>query len=171
MVPETTSGLKDSDEYGFQFATISIIAEDTPIVLGVEPVRDKRVWEDKDVETTSRGDIVERLLDQAEQHVDLHKVFLDRGFDSKHVRTAIDKHDILYVLGKQKGANIDEEQIEDIRMNEVYDGRVLHGSLECEDHEHDMSFVYHPADWSDDDYKIWTMNAHVGTGRAQALIA
>lgn len=170
-LPETTSGLKDSDEYGLQFATISIIAEDTPIVLGVEPVRDKRVWEDDDVETTSRGDIVERLLDQAAQHVDIHKVFLDRGFDSKHVRAAIDQRDMLYVLGKQKGADIDEEQIEDIKTNEVYDGRVLHGSLEYEGHEHDMSFVYHPADWSDDDYKIWTMNAHVDTGRAQALIA
>lgn len=170
-LPETMSGLKDSDEYGLQFATISIIAEDTPIVLGVEPVRDKRVWEDDDVDRTSRGDIVERLLDQATQHVDIHKVFLDRGFDSMQVRDAIDQRDMLYVLGKQKGADIDDEQIEEIETDEVYDGRVLHGSLAYEGHEHEMSFVYHPADWSDDDYKIWTMNAHVDTGRAQALIA
>lgn len=169
-LPETTSGLKDSDEYGLQFATISIIAEDTPIVLGVEPVRDKRVWEDDGVETTSRGDLVERLLDQAEQHVDIHKVFLDRGFDSMQVRDAIDQRDMLYVLGKTAGADIDEEEIEEIKTDKVYDGRVLHGSLAYEGREHDMSFVYHPADWSDDDYKIWTMNAHVDTGRAQALI-
>lgn len=39
--PDLVSGLKDSDEHGYKFATITIIAENTPIVLGVEPVRDQ----------------------------------------------------------------------------------------------------------------------------------
>lgn len=43
--PDLVSGLKRSDERGYKFATITIIAENTPIVLGVEPVRDQRKWE------------------------------------------------------------------------------------------------------------------------------
>lgn len=170
--PETISGLKRSNERGFQFATISIIAEDTPIVLGVEPVRDKRRWEDPDdVETTSRGDIVERLLEQAAQHVDIHKAFLDRGFDSLQVRDVIDRRDIQYVVGLTKGSNVDEENIEEVKTNDVYDGRVCLGSATYEGRTHDMSFVYDPSDRSDDDYIIWTMNGHLDVGRARALIS
>lgn len=43
--PEEVSGFKDSDERGYKFATITIVAENTPIVLGIEPVRDERRWE------------------------------------------------------------------------------------------------------------------------------
>jgi len=170
--PDPISGLKRSNERGFQFATISIIAEDTPIVLGVEPVRDKRRWEDADeIETTSRGDIVERLLEQAAQHVDIHKAFLDRGFDSLQVRDVLDRRNIQYVVGLTKGSNVDEDNIEEVKTNEVYDGRVCWGNATYDGRTHDMSFVYDPSDRSDDDYIIWTMNGHVDIGRARALIA
>jgi len=98
-------------------------------VLGVEPVRDKRRWEDADeIETTSRGDIVERLLEQAAQHVDIHKAFLDRGFDSLQVRDVLDRRNIQYVVGLTKGSNVDEDNIEEVKTNEVYDGRVCWGT-------------------------------------------
>ena len=90
-------------------------------MLGIEPVRDGRGWEQKDVETTSRADIVERLLAQASQHVDFQKVFLDRGFDSIEVRDVIDRHSSTYVLGKTKNANIDKKQIEEIKEDSAYD--------------------------------------------------
>lgn len=169
--PEMTSGFKNSDERGYKFATITIIAADTPIVLGVEPVRDKRRWEDaEEVETTSRGDIVARLLEQAEQHVDIHKVFLDRGFDSMQVRDMIDQHPSLYILGKKKNAKVDKEKIEEIKEDEIYDGRVVWGSLEYEGRVHDISYIYHPTDEDGENYTIFTVNAHVSTDRAQALI-
>lgn len=170
--PKTVSGLKDEDERGFQFATISIIAEDTPIVLGVEPVRDGRGWEDSSaIERTSRGDLVQRLLDQASQHVDIHKAFIDRGFDSMQVRDAVDRRDIEYVIGKDADADVDKEKIQEIKESPVYDGKVCHGSLTYEGRTHDMTFVYDPSDRSDDDYKIWTMNGHLDVGRARALIS
>ena len=84
--PDLVSGLENSDERGYKFATITIIAENTPIVLGVEPMRDQRRWEDEigwDIERTSRADIVESLLEQASRRVDIHKVFLDRRFSSR----------------------------------------------------------------------------------------
>jgi len=168
--PEMVSGFKDSDERGYKFATITIIAEDTPIVLGVEPVRDGRRWEQEDVETTSRGDLVERLLEQAEQHVDIHKVFLDRGFDSSQVRDVIDRLPSLYVLGKTKNAEIDKKQIEEVKDDPLYDGRVKWGSLTYEGRTHDMSFIFHPTDEEGEDYTIFTVNEHIDQGRAQALV-
>ena len=86
--PEMVSGLKDSHRCGYKFATITTIAEDTPIILGIEPVRDRRGW---DLETRTRGELVDRLLEQAEQHVDINKVYADREFDSYEVRHVIDQ--------------------------------------------------------------------------------
>lgn len=168
--PEMVSGLKDSDERGYKFATITIIAENIPIVLGVEPVRDGRQWENEVVETTSRGDVVARLLEQARQHVDIHKVFLDRGFDSMQVRDVIDQHSSLYILGKTKNAKVDKETIEEVKKDEIYEGRVVWGSLNYEGRVHDISYIYHPTDEEGEKYTIFTVNAHVGTDRAQALI-
>jgi len=34
-----------------------------------------------------------------------------------------------------------------------------------------VSFVYHPSDRSDEEYKIWSINGHVSVGRARALIS
>jgi hypothetical protein len=39
--PKMVNGLKDHHERGYQLATITIIAEATPIVFGIEPVRRK----------------------------------------------------------------------------------------------------------------------------------
>jgi len=174
--PEMVSGIKDTDERGYKFATITIIAEDTPIVLGVEPVRDERKWEREsekfDVEKTSRGEIVERLLEQAEQHVDINKVFLDRGFDSKEVRDVIDRVPSLYVLGKRKNADVDKENIQEVKDDGVYDSRVEWGSLEYEGRTHDISYIYTPTDEDEEnqEYAIFTVNEHVEPGRAEALI-
>ena len=104
--PEMVSGYKPSKskktERGYKFATLTITAKDTPIVLAVEPVRNYSWWEREsreDLETTKKVGIVERLLKQAEQHVDIHKVFADRGFDVKGVRHLLDQRNIQYVTG------------------------------------------------------------------------
>ncbi|WP_237561315.1 hypothetical protein [Halostella pelagica] len=52
--PVMASGFKESHERGYKFATLTIVAENTPIVLAIEPVRDARAWEDsEDVGRTS----------------------------------------------------------------------------------------------------------------------
>jgi IS4 transposase len=41
------------------------------------------------------------LLEQAEQHVAIHKLFCDRAFDAAGVRDAIDRHDTTYLIPKR----------------------------------------------------------------------
>ena len=99
--PEMVSGLKESHARGYKFATVTVIAEDTPIVVGIEPVRDKRRWEPDGIETRTRAELVDRLLEQAEQHVDIHKVFADREFDVHRVRDVIDRRGGNMLSGKR----------------------------------------------------------------------
>ena len=171
--PDLVSGLKDSDERGYKFATITIIAENTPIVLGVEPVRDQRKWEHEmgwDVERTSRADIVESLLEQASRHVDIHKVFLDRGFSSKETRDVIDRRGLLYVLGKPARAKVDKENIEEITDHDTYDSRIGHGTHEYDGREHDITYIYTPSKKDGDKYAVFTVNEHIDHHRAEALL-
>ena len=171
--PDLVSGLKDSDERGYKFATITIIAENTPIVLGVEPVRDQRRWEAEmgwDVERTSRADIVGSLLEQASRHVDISKVFLDRGFSSLETRDVIDRREHLYVLGKPARAQVDKDHIDEIQEHDVYDSRIVHGSQTFDGREHDITYVYTPSTKDEDKYAVFTINEHVDHHRAEALL-
>lgn len=171
--PDLVSGLKNSDERGYKFATITIITENTPIVLGVEPVRDQRKWEEEmgwDIERTSRADIVESLLEQASRHADIHKVFLDRGFSSKEIRDVIDRRGLLYVLGKPARAKVDKKNIKEINDHDLYDSWIGHGTHEYEGREHDITYVYTPSKKDEDKYAVFTINEHVDHHRTEALL-
>ena len=164
------SGFKERYERGYKFATLTIVAEDTPIVLAIEPVRDYRWWERRDredVETTSRADIVDRLLEQAEQHVDIHKVFCDREFDSPEVRDVIDQRTIQYVIGKKTQATADYENIEEIREDPAYDSRIELAELAYDGRTHKVSIIYLPGG----EYSLFTVNGWVDLDRAQGLTA
>ncbi|TQQ83041.1 transposase [Halonotius terrestris] len=171
--PELVSGTKDG-ERGFKMATITIVAQDTPIVLGVEPVRDSRKFEKElgiDIDSPPRGETVDRLIEQAKQHVDLHKIFLDRGFDSDQTRAIIDQHESLYVLGKSARADIDKEHIEEIKDDDYYDSRLVHGTLEYDGTEHDITYIYKESDTVDKKYVMFTVNEHIDHHRAEGLIS
>ena len=174
--PEMVSGVKETHQRAYKFATLTIVAEDTPIVLAVEPVRDRRAWESKSIDTRTRGQLVERLLEQAEQHVDINKVFADRDFDSYEVRHRINQHDQFYVIGKRKQANADKVAIEKTIYHETADVSVEQGWLTYEGDRQPISFLYVPKDTAKDDeeyiegdYAIFTVNAHVGPDRAMGL--
>lgn len=171
--PEMVSGYKKDKkkqtERGYKFATLTIVAEDTPIVLGIEPVRDYSWWEKPDreeIETTSRGGIVDRLLEQAEQHVDIHKIFCDSEFDSHEVRDAIDRRNIQYVNAKKKRSNEDYENIEKIIDDPIYDHRIEHTWQVYKGREHKVSIVYLPGE----EYSLFTINGWVDPDRTQALM-
>lgn len=181
--PVMASGFKEGYERGYKFATLTIVAENTPIVLAIEPVRDMRAWEDEnEVHRTSRAEIVDRLLDQAQQHVDINKVFADREFDAHEVRHLIDKHDLYYVIGKRKQSSEDKENIEEVEQHPVIDARVEYASLTVDGETHDLSIMYVPKDaaieneerdgddeW--DEYAIFTTNYKVEPERAIGLTA
>jgi len=170
--PELVSGFKkqnkEKSERGYKFATLTIIAEDTPIVLGIEPVRDYSWWERRDreeVETTSRAEIVERLLEQAERHVEIHKLFCDREFDGHKIRDVIDRKGIQYILGKPTRSGADRDNIEEIIEDPVYDSRVEHVWDWVNDRKHKVSIIYLPGK----EYSQFTVNGWVDPNRAQAL--
>lgn len=71
------NGLKEKHSRGYKFATLTIIGRNTPIVLAIEPVKNASKWEPDDAESMSYGEVVERLLERAERHVDIHKVMAD----------------------------------------------------------------------------------------------
>ena len=188
--PEMVSGFKASNkedtERGYKFATLTIVGKDTPIVLAIEPVRDERWWEKADesvdVERTPRVDVVKRLLEQAEQHVEINKLFCDREFDIHAVRDAIahqhnaepqkDTHPIQYVIGKRANSNEDSINIKEIIEDPVYDSRIEHCEAWHNGRMHKLSIIYLPGyDESDSDgYSIFTVNGWVDSDRAQALV-
>ncbi|WP_318571226.1 transposase [Salinigranum marinum] len=173
--PEMVSGFKPSNkekaERGYKFATLSIVAEETPIILAIEPVRDERWWEkadaNVDVERTPRVDIVNRLMEQATRHVDIHKVFCDREFDVHGIRDALDRGSVQYVIGKQERSNSDAINIKEIKEDTVYDTRIEHAELWHEGRMHKVSIIYK----SGGEYSLFTVNGWVDEHRAEALIS
>lgn len=64
-----------TDEYAYQWATVQLVGDAVPLVLDARPVR----------RGESRKEIVEDLLDSAEELVHVDNVLMDREFDSQHI--------------------------------------------------------------------------------------
>ncbi|WP_254547188.1 transposase [Halomarina pelagica] len=80
-----------SDEYAYQWATAQLVGNAVPLVLDARPVR----------KGESRLEIVEDLLDSAEELVFVDNVLMDRDFDSQHVLDAISQRGLTYVVPKR----------------------------------------------------------------------
>lgn len=64
-----------TEEYAYQWATIRLVGNAVSLVLDVRPVR----------KGDTRLEIVEDLLDSAQELVHVDNVLMDREFDSQHV--------------------------------------------------------------------------------------
>ena len=85
-------GMKEkTDEYAYQWATVQLVGNAVPLVLDARPVR----------KGESRKEIVEDLLDSAEEHVHVDNVLMDREFDSQHVLEMISQRGLSYVVPKR----------------------------------------------------------------------
>ena len=80
-----------SDEYAYQWTTVQLVGNAVPIVLDTRPVRKRE----------TRLEIVEDLLDSAEDLVYLDNVLMDREFDSQHVLEMISQRGLSYVVPKR----------------------------------------------------------------------
>ena len=106
--PAMASGYKKEDEEdpryprGYKFATITLVGQNVPIVLGVEPVRNNSIWQDDDAPSDSYGELVSRLLDRAEQFVDLDMVLFDSAFYAKAVLNEINQRGLTYLAPMPK---------------------------------------------------------------------
>ena len=80
-----------TDEYAYQWATVQLVGNAVPLVLDARPVR----------KGESRKEIVEDLLDSAEELVHVDNVLMDREFDSQHVLEMISQRGLSYVVPKR----------------------------------------------------------------------
>ncbi|ELY62500.1 transposase [Natronococcus jeotgali] len=146
--PPMVSGYKDDGEikYGYTFATITIVGNEVPIILGIEPVKERSGWEPEDAPADSKADIVDVLLDRAQQYVDLDEVLLDRGFYSNEVYATIHDRGLVYMTPVPKYEE-DYESIGKIKSKEGVDAAVKHDvpfAIDGELH-HTAEFLYVPA--------------------------
>ncbi|WP_458189509.1 transposase [Haladaptatus sp. NG-WS-4] len=163
----------DKEGRSYKFATLTIIGQNTPIVLGIEPVREASAWEGdaSQIESHSKADLVRRLLAQAEQHVEIHKLFTDREFDAMEVWDVIDCHDITYLIPKQVYA-AEIEQIEKLEAHPLADVAVERAvTLSVDGRSHELSFMYVPSTEEDGTYAVFTTNRVVTPDQAMGLTA
>ena len=80
-----------TDEYAYQWATVQLVGNAVPIVLDARPVR----------KGESRLEIVEDLLDSAEELVHVDNVLMDREFDSQQVLEMLSQRGLSYVVPKR----------------------------------------------------------------------
>ena len=80
-----------TDQYAYQWATVQLVGNAVPIVLDARPVR----------KGETRLEIVEDLLDSAEELVHVDNVLMDREFDSQHVLEMVSQRGLSYVVPKR----------------------------------------------------------------------
>jgi IS4 transposase len=80
-----------TDEYAYQWATIQLVGNAVPLILDARPVR----------KGDSRLEIVEDLLDSAQDLVHVDNVLMDREFDSQHILEEISQRGLSYVVPKR----------------------------------------------------------------------
>jgi hypothetical protein len=161
--PPMVSGYKDDGEvkYGYTFATITIVGNDVPIILGIEPVKEHSEWEPDDAPADSKADVVARLLSRAQQYVDLDELLLDRGFYTKNVRVEIHSRDLLYTMPVPK-YEPDYRAIEKIKTKDGVDAAVNHDVPVGVDGDvdHTAEYLYVPAtsDDAEGEYAVFVTN-------------
>ncbi|THE65855.1 ISNCY family transposase [Salinadaptatus halalkaliphilus] len=161
--PPMVSGYKGDGEikHGYTFATITVVGNDVPIILGIEPVKECSAWEPEDAPAGSKADVVDRLLAIAQQYVDLDEVLLDRGFYSNDVYATIHDRGLVYMTPVPKYEN-DYESIAKIKSKDGVDAAVKHDvpfAINGELH-HTAEFLYVPAtdEEADGNYAVFVTN-------------
>jgi len=86
------SGMQGEEKRAFKFATLSIVGENVPLVLAIEPVRESSAWDDNRANQVHR--VVRRLVRRAKEHVPIETVLCDREFDSMAVFQTLSNLDL-----------------------------------------------------------------------------
>lgn len=181
--PEMVHGLPEDGERGYEYATLSVVAQDVPIVLAVEPVRQNSDWEEEDKEEirgrTSPGEIVDRLMEKATQHVDIHRVLADRGFDTYGVKHTLNEYGVTYLLPKRKYKK-DWDAIEKVQEHPTADVAVERNVPMCperDEYSHDVTFLFVPSrkkefSWTDEgQYAVFVTNKDISAEKAESMVS
>jgi hypothetical protein len=178
--PEMVNGGKEKGVYGYQYATLTIVGRNVPIVVAVEPVRHASTWEGEDGDSVSWAETVDRLMEQATDVVDIHLVMADKAFDQPGVFHVLDQcHDVDYLIPKRTNSDHLRKQAEEVRTDAAVTARVEQAAslylrdgtpyidtdtdptVGADGYSHDVTFMHVPAERDD-----WIVRHQDDTGYA-----
>jgi hypothetical protein len=165
--PEMVNGTEYKGVYEYQYATLSIIGRNAPLVVAVEPIKASSKWTEDD-ESVSYAGAVDRLMDRATELLDIHLVMAEKAFDSHGVQHVLDqKHDVTYLIPKKENSDHLREQAAEVLEDPTIQARVeqdapLHldsetpyidvendSTVDEDGYSHDVTFMHVPADRDD----------------------
>lgn len=158
------SGTKDGEGRAFKFATLSIIGQNIPLVLAVEPVRESSAWDENPPNRIHR--VVRRLVQRAKEHVPIETVLCDREFDSMRVFQTLSNLDVNYLIPKRMTSS--EREVIDQMDEDDQDVAVESASVHVETGSHPMQFLYVPST-SGEGTSAFATNLRVGPDEAETF--
>jgi hypothetical protein len=135
------SGVQGEEKRAFKFATLSIIGENIPLVLAVEPVRENSAWDRNPPNQVHR--VVRRLVQRAREHVPVETVLCDREFDSKRVYQTLSNLGVNYLVPTR--INSTEREVIETMDTDEQEVAVESASVHLESGSHSMQFLYVPS--------------------------
>ncbi|MDS0261147.1 transposase [Haloarcula sp. S1CR25-12] len=158
------SGTKDGEGRAFKFATLSIIGQNIPLVLAVEPVRESSSWDENPSNQIHR--VVRRLVQRAKEHVPIETVLCDREFDSMRVFQTLSNLAVNYLIPKR----ITSSEREVIKQMDEDDPEVAveSASVHVESGSHLLRFLYVPST-SGEGTTVFATNLRVGPDEAETF--
>jgi hypothetical protein len=137
---EMVSGL-DQENRAFKFATLSIVGQNIPLILAVEPVRESSAWDENPSNQIHR--VVRRLVTRAKEHVPIETVLCDREFDAQRVYQTLSNLGVNYLIPKR--INSTEQEIIETMEADGQAVSVESASVHVETGSHSMQFLYVPS--------------------------
>jgi hypothetical protein len=158
------SGMQGEEERVFKFATLSIIGENIPLVLAVEPVRESSAWDRNPPNQVHR--VVRRLVQRAKEHVPVETVLCDREFDSKKVYQTLSNLEVNYLVPTR--INSTEREVIETMDADGQGVAVESASVHVESGSHSMQFLYVPST-NGEGTTVFATNLRVGPEEAESF--
>lgn len=158
------SGTKDRKGRAFKFATLSIVGQNIPLVLAVEPVRESSAWDENPSNRIHR--IVRRLVLRVNDHVPIGTVLCDREFDSMRVFQTLSNLGVNYLIPKRISTT--ERQVIERMETDGQDVAVESAAVDVEAGSHPMRFLYVPSTKSDGT-AVFATNVRVGPEEVESF--
>jgi len=155
------SGMQGEEERAFKFATLSIVGENVPLILAIEPIRESSAWDDNQSNQVHR--VVRRLVTRAKDHVPIETVLCDREFDSMRVYQTLSNLDVNYLIPTR--VNSTERDVIETMEGDGRAVAVESPSVHVEAGSHLMRFLYVPST-NGDGTAVFTTNLRVGPDEA-----
>jgi hypothetical protein len=158
------SGMQGQEERAFKFATLSIVGENIPLVLAVEPIRESSAWDSNPPNQVHR--VVRRLVQRAKEHVPVETVLCDREFDSKRVYQTLSNLGVNYLIPTRINST-ERKAIETMEAN----GQAVaveSASVHVESGSHSMQFLYVPST-NGGGTTVFATNLRIGPEEAESF--